>query len=771
MRVYSKEGLIKEVFKDKNRNRDCPQRGLSLFLSSVFIVGLSGAIAQIIILRELLVCFLGNELTIGIILANWVILEALGVFVIGKVIDNLKNKVNLFIVLEIIFCLSLISSLYLSRVLKFALNVLPGEGLGLALVFLSSLIIMFPLSFTHGALFSVVCSLSSIGKAYAWEIAGSILGGLALAYIFIPRLNSFQIAGIIISINLIIALVLKNRDSPLSPLMRRRAGWGQSLFFISAVLLFIIFFQPALDYLKLDSLKKAWQGLNVLESKDSLYGNITVTRKLEQFTFFYNGIPVITTPYPDRQFSEDFANLPLLFHPAPRAILIAGAGAGGLIDQALKHSLNNLDYVEIDPLIITLLKKYPTDLTQRELNDPRVKVINTDPRLFLNKSRNFYDLILIGLSNQSNLSTNRLFTEEFFILSKKRMGEKGIIALWLPGSLTYLSRELKDLNKSVFNALKSTYKFVRIIPGDYNIYLASDSGGIIGVTPEVITQRIRERRMPEGILIPSYLKYRLAQTRQDWFTKELVTAGNEVNRDLRPIAVFDSLLLWNKKFSPKVYKALGIFKAFNLRIIFGALILIAVLFFVTCRSQNPALGYSIFTTGFFGMLANLLLIFSYQIFYGYLYQKISILIALFMAGIVLGSGLIVSYLGKIKEGKDLFIKLEAALTLFTLAFGLIITRFNHSLWVIYALLFISGLFVGSEFPLANKIYSGRKEGQGSSVGTLYAADLMGGWLAGLFAGIIFLPLLGFLNSCLVIFILKLSSLCCLLKLSRSDFLI
>ncbi len=57
MRVYSKEGLIKEVFKDKNRNRDCPQRGLSLFLSSVFIVGLSGAIAQIIILRELLVCF------------------------------------------------------------------------------------------------------------------------------------------------------------------------------------------------------------------------------------------------------------------------------------------------------------------------------------------------------------------------------------------------------------------------------------------------------------------------------------------------------------------------------------------------------------------------------------------------------------------------------------------------------------------------------------------------------------------------------------------
>ena len=40
------------------------------FLASLLVMGASGIIAQIVLLRELLVSFLGNELVLGIILAN-----------------------------------------------------------------------------------------------------------------------------------------------------------------------------------------------------------------------------------------------------------------------------------------------------------------------------------------------------------------------------------------------------------------------------------------------------------------------------------------------------------------------------------------------------------------------------------------------------------------------------------------------------------------------------------------------------------------------------
>jgi spermidine synthase len=51
---------------------------------SLLIMGLSGIVAQIVLLRELLISFLGNELTLGIILANWLILEAVGSFLFGR---------------------------------------------------------------------------------------------------------------------------------------------------------------------------------------------------------------------------------------------------------------------------------------------------------------------------------------------------------------------------------------------------------------------------------------------------------------------------------------------------------------------------------------------------------------------------------------------------------------------------------------------------------------------------------------------------------------
>ena len=48
------------------------------FSVPLIVLGLSGMIAQIVLLRELLVTYYGNELTIGIILANWLVLEAAG---------------------------------------------------------------------------------------------------------------------------------------------------------------------------------------------------------------------------------------------------------------------------------------------------------------------------------------------------------------------------------------------------------------------------------------------------------------------------------------------------------------------------------------------------------------------------------------------------------------------------------------------------------------------------------------------------------------------
>jgi predicted membrane-bound spermidine synthase len=127
---------------------------------------------------------------------------------------------------------------------------------------------------------------------------------------------------------------------------------------------------------------------------------------------------------------------------------------------------------------------------------------------------------------------------------------------------------------------------------------------------------------------------------------------------------------------------------------------------------------------------------------------------------------------KIRNNLNLFIKLELAIILFSyLAVTIIIAhaalQLQLLLSVFAALFLISGILAGLEFPLAAKMYLGKGRRQaGDASGVLYFCDLMGGWLAGMLGGVVFLPVLGLFNSCLVIIALKLSSLVVLLFFSK-----
>ena len=725
------------------------------------------------ILRELLVSFCGNELTIGIVLANWLISEAAGVFLIGKLVDKVKNKINVFIALQIVFSLALPAGIYLCRTFKDIIGVPFGEAIGLNLIYLASLFIILPVGFCHGALFSAYAkiyssrfreSASAIGKVYTWEMLGTIIGGVTLTYLCLPYLNSFQTVFLISLINLAICLVFFGE--PLNKKLK---------YLILACLVLAVFLivTRGVDYLERSSIKKQWGAKEVLDYRNSIYGNIAVTRQLEQYTFYYNGIPVITAPFADITFVEEFGNLPLLFSHAPKEVLVLTAGAGGLIDQILKHPVKRIDYVELDPLIISMLKKYPTTLTEGELADKRVNIINLDSRFFLKTNKGRYDVILIGLSNQSDLSTNRLFTEEFFALSKDRLNEDGILAFWLPGSLTYLSQELRDLNACILNAARRVFRYVRIIPGDYNIFLASASRDIMRVSPGKIWQRIQKQNIKSNILIPSYLDYRLDKKWLDWFERSLKGATNKINQDSFPVAVYQMLIFWNKKFSPGFARILELLRSLNLVRVSIIVVLVTLLLFYLFsrnRKNNLAIFYSICTTGFFGMMSSLILTFSFQVYYGFLYYRIAILVSIFMMGLALGSMLMTVNLERIQNKLRIFMGLEALIIAFSFLLGLIVTRFIGS-WqnvsVFFAGLFLAtGILMGSQFPLAGKIYLREEEGIGSVSGALYAADLIGGWVAGVLGGIILLPVLGLFGACMVVVVLKLSSLSLLILANK-----
>lgn len=744
-------------------------------------MGASGIVAQIVLLRELLTSFLGNELTLGIILANWLILEAAGSFLIGKTVEKVEKKMEVYVFLQIFFSVALPFSIYLCRIFKNILLTTPGEGLGFVPIFYSSFLIMLPVSISHGALFTFGSKLysryerdgaTSIGKVYVFETIGSIIGGLLITFLLVQYFNSFEIAFIISLINALISVSLLWPEN--KPLFQTR---HLSCFLsILYVLLFLfLLFSPLSNKIHRSSLQQQWRGLNVIHNENSIYGNITVTQRGEQFTFFTDGLPSITTPVPDIASIEDFVHFSMLLHERPESVLILSGGAGGMIHEILKYPVARVDYVELDPLLLSLIQRFPTPLTQSELSDPRVKIHYTDGRFFVQKTPDRFDLIFIGLPAPQELQTNRLFSFEFFSIARKKMNPGGIIVVTLPGSLTYISPELRDLNGCILDTLKRVFKYVRIIPGDTNLYFASDLKSLEEVNALELTKRLRERKIRTSLFTKSYIEYRLHERWQNWFQKSMERKEVHINSDFRPLGVFFNLSYWNALFSPYLSKVFKSFEKFSLELAISIIALLTILL-VMLLMKKPglsgyALPYSIFTSGFADMMLHLAIIFTFQALYGYLYHQIGLLITVFMVGIALSSFFITQRLDKIKKGYTLFLWTELSIILFSLLLPFVLSIPSHHLekTSIYILLyatflimsFLCGILVGFQFPLATKIYLKTHFGEeriGHTAGLLYGADLFGGFFGGLSGGVLLLPILGLKESCFLMAIVKMSSL-------------
>lgn len=731
-----------------------------LFIFTLLILGFSGLITQVFILRELFASFYGNELVLGIILSNWVLLQAIGSFAIGEIAGRIKNKAGLFLSLEIIFALSLPFSIYLCRIFKPIIGINPFEAVGLPGILLVSFLINFFAGLSHGGLFSVISAIfiredrpGEIGKAYAWAAIGAISGAALLTYVFIPYFNVFQAVFLVSLLNIFISLFyipgIENKK------IRR-------VVLLITALIVLLFLKVKPSDLDRQTINQQYAKLEVLEYRNSVYGNLVVTKNGGQEVFFYNGLPIITLPYPDITFVEESGNLPLLFHESPKDVLIVSGGFGGLINEVLKNKPKSIDYIELDPLVMEMVRKYSTSLTSEELSDLRLNLINTDARFFIRNSLTKYDVILVGFNKPSDLSVNRFFTKEFFSLAKDKLRPDGLIAFSLPGSLTYLSSTLRDLNVSVLNALKLNFKSIRIIPGDYNLFLASDAD-LNTVTPMVLEERLKERSIKTNLLIPSYLEYRLDKKFSDWFMASVKDATQKINHDLTPFAVFQALLFWSREFSPVFSGIFALLEKSSLSYLFILILALTLLLHLASRKMNKsvnlALLYVVFTTGFFAMLSSLMSIFAFQVFHGYLYYKIGLLMSLFMAGVGFG-GLLA---GRMQADNILGLvkKTEFLLIAFSLIQAFIIVNasryINYASVIIAVSLFTAGLFLGLEFAWVSKLYIREKINVGRGAGILYACDLLGGWLAAILAGILFLPVLGLFNTFLLIAGLKLSS--------------
>jgi len=760
------------------------------------LMGFTAIVAQVILIRELLTSFSGNELVIGIFFANWLLLEALGSFGAGRWAPRAKSGTPYYAFLQLFLASAFPLVILLTRIAKHLLGIIPGQGINVLTIFYVSFFLLAPLGLADGAQFSFGCRMitesrqrnaASIGRVYIYEAIGSLVGGIAGTYLCLQYLNSFQTAIALAFLNILSALLLlvfASSKPEITQPQKHKTAFYTSHFTIkiAAVTLLLIcvlaFSLGGVDDLHTKSVKAQWPHYDVLDSRNSIYGNVTVLQRLGQLNIMANGVPVSTMPTPDVAFIEEFVHLALLSQPNPQKVLLVGGGIGGVLKEILNHPIQKVNYAELDPLIIRTAQQHAPSFTASNLNDPRVNIHYADGRYLIRTSDERYDVIFINLPDPSTLEINRFYTLEFYRTSKQRLKSDGILCFILPGSMTYLSRELIDLNATIIQTTKHVFPYLSIIPGETNIVLASSDESIIQNSADILIQRMRKHSLQFQVLSDFHIRYKFDQKRRNWYDNEIRKAGEMLlNQDFHPSALYYDLMFWNSIHSPTIA---GLFRQLKcLR--FGYVVIpTAMIFGILLLLQRYRLTWQksfivlpIIATGFAGMGVDIVLVLAFQSYYGYIYHWIGLLIASFMVGLTLGGIWMTRRLNVVQQEDVIddyknFLKLELCIVLYTvvlISVLYLLNRLQEYAFVFataqYILLFLNslcGFLVGAEFPLANKIYMKHTLNHAETAGKLYAADLIGSWIGALFVTIIFIPLFGIFNTCLLIMFINSCSL-------------
>ena len=747
----------------------------------LILVGFTAAIAQIVLLRELMVVFYGNESSLGLMLASWFFWTAAGSSVAGRPAARARQPLRWMAAIQVSIAIILPCTVLAVRAAKSVLQTVPGEVLGPGPMLLTSFITLAPFSMLSGALFTAGSKVyraaanapagAAGGSVYLWEAVGSSGGGALAGVLLIGYLSSLDIAWLLAVVNLAAALGITMEDRP-----RRRAAIGGLL---GAAAALTLFGWPR--NLESISQRHIWRGLNLIATRNSVYGSLAVVGTEGSRSVYENGVVLFNVPDPPA--AEEAVHYALLEHPAPRRLLLIGGGLNGSIEQALRHpTLERVDYVELDPAILDLAREYFPAEWRALRADTRVHTHVTDGRLFLKTTASTFDVVIVNLPEPQNAQINRFYTVEFFREALRRLTPGGVLSFQLKSSENYISPELGQFLRSIRNSLREVFPAVTAIPGETVHFFAARRAGALASGADELLARLRARHLGTSYVSEYFIPFRMSPDRMldlelQLRPREPGRAATPLNRDFAPVAYYFDVALWSSQFSQgyrRVFRAMAGVSFGQLAGAVGAslaLVLVGGRIWRRRRAagdrRSPvvakragaqfAAGWATAATGFTMIGLEMLLLLAFQAMHGYVYQQLALLVAAFMAGIGLGSWLAVRRAEQrgmrvLAITQLLAAAAPPALCAIFVAIGRIGSAVATSQIAFPTLALLCGLLGGYEFSLASRIFfDGADAGTSAAhrAGTLYALDLAGSCLGAILFGAWLVPVFGLLKTALL----------------------
>jgi spermidine synthase len=622
-----------------------------------------------------------------------------------------------------------------------------GLLLGPGRTLLATTVCLFPPCLLLGGAFAVTSRLAAPGasvagwaaRIYTLESLGTVAAGL-LFHFGLAHM-SLRAAALVAGSLLWLAAL------PLS--LALRGGWRRVMALpalVGAICLLLLI--PGLHLPGARLLERRVPGYQILEQKNSPHGALAVLRRGDQTLFTANSQTLFTTQ--DEERVETEIHLSLLAHPAPRRLLMVSGGLGGGLEEALKHPVDRIDYVELDPLLVDLVRRHGGPRLSAPLADRRIQVLIGDGRQIVAQRDHLYDVILVGLPGPSSALVNRFYTEEFFRSARHALRPGGLVRVALEGSEGYVSDEVALAHAAVLSAMRRELGSVSFLPGQTTLFFGGTDDAP-DFRPATLVRRFRERRLATQFFSETEIMDRALPFKQEVYGERIEKVPPPRNTDLHPAAYFHLSLLWLAASTPqaaRVLRRIGESASPHLWIAPGVALALGLLG-GAARRKRPAAGFAIFVAGFAGLALEVTVLLASQEFRGVVYHEIGALLVAFMLGLAggapTGHRLVRRWPRSALRLSVVAVSISSGLIFATLHVTL---RFpSTALWMFLGGLLLVGLAVGICYPPAVAALA-TPLGE-SAASRVYAWDVFGAAVGAFLATGIVIPVLGLTTTCAV----------------------
>ena len=199
-------------------------------------------------------------------------------------------------------------------------------------------------------------------------------------------------------------------------------------------------------------------------------------------------------------------------------------------------------------------------------------------------------------------------------MARKHLAKDGVLSFSMQGFDTYLAEPQRQKLSSLFNTARTYFRHVILLPGQKVFFLCSDNRLNTDI-PVALNQKGVSTTYISGFYYGNLSSEKISHL------NNLMDPSTPRNVDHSPYLMRLMFSQWFVKFQTSpigFYLVIAIFS-------------VLYLFFVT-REE-----FVLFSTGAMTMGSEILIIFAFQIYFGYIYLQIGIIITLFLAGLLPGA--------------------------------------------------------------------------------------------------------------------------------------